>query len=118
MRLIRITTVKVTMSMIRPSTAMAPRSPLSLRSKISTEITLVSEVNSITAADNSRLTPTKMKHQVAITLVRRSGAVVRPSVLRRDAPRVRLAPSRAVASTRNPDYGYGEDASNVLELKA
>jgi hypothetical protein len=35
-----------------------------LRSKISTEITLVSEVNSMIAADNSRMTLTKMKHQV------------------------------------------------------
>ena len=65
-------------SMIRPSTAMAPRSPLSLRSKISTEITLVCEVNSMIAADSSRITPTKMKHQVAITLVRSSGAVMLP----------------------------------------
>ena len=45
MRLIAITTAKVITSMMMPSTAMAPRSPNSLRSKISTEMTLVSEVN-------------------------------------------------------------------------
>ena len=39
---------------------------------MSTEMTLVSDVNSMMAADNSRMTPTKMKHQVAITLVRDS----------------------------------------------
>ena len=43
------------------------RSPLSFRSKISTDTTFVSDVNSMIAADNSRITPTKMKHQVAIT---------------------------------------------------
>ena len=74
---------------------MAPRSPLSLRSKISTEITLVSEVNSMMAADSSRITPTKMKHQVAITLVRSSGAVM----------------SRERAQPRG-----AEDAARVLEL--
>ena len=47
--------------------------------RISTEITLVSDVNNMMAADNSRMTPTKMKHQVAITLVRSSGAVMYPS---------------------------------------
>ncbi len=58
---------KVTTSMMMPSTEIAARSPLSLRSKISTEMTLVSEVNRITAADSSRITATKTKHQVAIT---------------------------------------------------
>ena len=81
--------------MMMPSTEMAPRSPLSLRSKISTEITLVSEVNSMIAADSSRITPTKMKHQVAITLVRSSGAVMW---------RERLQPRRA------------EDAACLLEV--
>src|SRR5215471_6169435 len=79
MRLASTTTAKVITSMMMPSTAMAPRSPLSLRSKIRTEITLVSEVNRMMAADSSRMTPTKMKHQVAITLVRSSGAVMWPS---------------------------------------
>src|SRR6476646_5556797 len=78
-RLMAITTAKVMTSMMMPSTAMAPRSPDSLRSKISTEITLVSEVNRMIAAESSRITPTNMKHQVAITLVRRSGAVMWPS---------------------------------------
>ena len=82
---------------------MAPRSPHSLRSKISTEITLVSEVNSMMAADSSRITPTKMKHQVAITLVRNSGAVMSRSVRRRVAPRMRLASSRSVWTERNAD---------------
>src|SRR5215470_1989923 len=62
MRLMRMTTAKVNTSMTMPSTAMAPRSPLSLRSNISTEITLVSDVNSMTAADSSRMTPMNMKH--------------------------------------------------------
>ena len=84
---------KVTTSMIRPSTEMAARSPLSLRSKISTDTTLVSEVNSITAADNSRMVPTKTKHQVAITAVRSSGAVICQSARSRVAPRMRLASS-------------------------
>src|SRR5262249_59344940 len=86
---------KVMASMISPSTEMAPRSPDSLRSKMSTEITLVSEVNSMMAADNSRITPTKMKHQVAITLVRNSGAVMSRNVRRRGGPRTRLAAPRS-----------------------
>ena len=77
--------------------------PNSLRSKISTEITLVSEVNSMMAADSSRITPTKMKHQVAITLVRRSGAVMSRSARSRVAPRMRLASSRSVCTERNAD---------------
>src|SRR4051812_7210962 len=103
MRLTATTTAKVMMSMASPSTAMAPRSPDSLRSKISTEITLVSEVNSMMAADNSRITPTKMKHQVAITLVRRSGAVMSRNTRSRVAPRMRLASSRSVCTERNAD---------------
>ena len=47
------------------------------------------------AADSSRITPTKMKHQVAITLVRSSGAVMWPSACSRVAPRMRLASSRS-----------------------
>ena len=89
--------------MMRPSTEIAPRSPLSLRSKISTEITLVSEVNRMMAADSSRITPTKMKHQVAITLVRSSGAVMWPSACSRVAPRMRLASSRSGWTARNAD---------------
>src|ERR1041384_5025158 len=103
-RLIAITTAKVMTSMMMPSTAIAPRSPDSLRSKISTEITLVSEVNRMMAADNSRITPTKMKHQVAITLVRNSGAVMWPSDCRRVAPRMRLASSRSPLTVRNADW--------------
>src|SRR5215472_242304 len=100
MRLIRTTTANVSTSMMMPSTAMAPRSPLSLRSKINTEITLVSDVNSMMAADSSRITPMNMKHQVAITLVRNRGAVMRPRVPRRVAPRIRLASSRSGLTTR------------------
>ena len=103
MRLTAITTAKVTTSMMRPSTEMAPRSPLSLRSKISTEITLVSEVNSMIAADSSRIVPTKMKHQVAITLVRSSGAVIWRSACSRVAPRMRLASSSSGWIGRNAD---------------
>ena len=55
------------------------------------------------AADNSRITPTKMKHQVAITLVRRSGAVMSRSTRSRVAPRMRLASSRSVWTERNAD---------------
>ena len=87
---------KVTTSMMMPSTEMAARSPLSLRSKISTEITLVSEVNSMIAADNSRMVPTNTKHQVAITEVRSSGAVI----------------SRKRAQPRG-----AEDAAGVLQLR-
>src|SRR4029453_2029983 len=96
MRLTAMTTAKVMASMIRPRTVIAPRSPDSLRSKMSTEITLVSEVNSMMAADNSRITPTKMKHQVAITLVRNTGAVM----------------SRQGAQGRR-----AEDAARVLEVR-
>src|SRR5262249_42595574 len=103
MRLTAITTAKVMASMIRPSTEIAPRSPDSLRSKISTEITLVSEVNSMMAADSSRMTPTKMKHQVAITLVRSSGAVMSRSVPKRVEPRILPASSRSVWTERNAD---------------
>ena len=70
---------------------------------MSTEITLVSEVNSMMAADNSRITPTKMKHQVAMTLVRNSGAVMSRKVRRRVEPRMRLASSRSVCTERNAD---------------
>ena len=50
MRLAITITMVVRATMVRLSTAMAPTSPLSLRSKISTDSTLVSEVNRITAA--------------------------------------------------------------------
>jgi hypothetical protein len=50
-------------------------------------------VNSTIAADNSRITPMKMKHQVAITPVRNSGAVIWSSYCSRVAPRIRLASS-------------------------
>src|SRR4029077_5907859 len=103
MRLIAITTAKVMISMMMPSTAMAPRSPDSLRSKISTEITFVSEVNRMIAAESSRITPTKMKHHVAITLVRNSGAVMWLSACSRVAPRMRLASSRSTLTVRNAD---------------
>src|SRR5262249_40405784 len=103
MRLIAATTAKVMTSMMMPRTAMAPRSPDSLRSKISTEMTFVSEVNRMIAAESSRITPTKMKHQVAITLVRNSGAVMWPSACRRVAPRMRLASSRSGLMVRNAD---------------
>src|SRR5205823_3185235 len=63
MRLIAVTTAKVITSMMMPSTAMAPRSPDSFKSKISTEMTFVCEVNRMMAAESSRITPTKMKHQ-------------------------------------------------------
>ena len=76
MRLTATITADVKISMVRPSTAMAARSPLSLRSKISTDSTLVCDVNRITAADSSRTTATKMKHQVAIMLGPSSGAVM------------------------------------------
>src|SRR5215213_1220243 len=102
-RLTAITTAKVTISMISPSTAMAPRSPDSLRSKITTEITFVSEVNSMMAAESSRITPTKMKHQVAITLVRNRGAVMWPSDCSRVAPRMRLASSKSTLTLRSAD---------------
>ena len=80
-------------TMVRLSTAMAPMSPLSLRSKIRTDSTLVSEVKRITAADSSRITATKTKHQVAITAERSSGAVMSAKVRRREAPSMRPASS-------------------------
>ena len=55
------------------------------------------------AADNSRMTPTKMKHHVAITLVRNSGAVICQSARRRVAPRMRLASSSSGCTERNAD---------------
>src|SRR5262245_4948312 len=103
MRLTAMTTAKVITSMMRPSTEIAPRSADSLRSKMSTEITLVSEVNSMMAADNSRITPTKMKHQVAMTLVRSNGAVMSRKVRSRVEPRMRLASSRSVGNERKAD---------------
>jgi len=72
---------------------MAARSPLSLRSKISTDSTLVSEVKRMAAADSSRTTATKTKHQVASRDGPSSGAVMSRSVRRREAPRMRLASS-------------------------
>ncbi len=79
--------------MVRLITAIAPTSPLSFRSKISTDRTLVSEVNSTAAADSSRITATKMKHQVAIAAELSSGAVMSLSVRRRLAPSMRPASS-------------------------
>lgn len=38
--------------------------------RLSTESTVVSEVNRITAADSSQIVATKMKHRVAITAER------------------------------------------------
>ncbi len=89
--------------MERPSTEIAPRSPLSLRSKISTDTTLVSDVNSMIAADSSRMVDTKMKHQVASTLVRSSGAVTCSNACSRVAPRMRLASSSSGLTARNAD---------------
>ena len=86
-------TAAVSVTMARLSTAMAPTSPLSFRSKISTDMTLVSEVNSTAAADSSRITATKIKHQVATAAVLRSGAVMSLSVRSRVAPSMRPASS-------------------------
>src|SRR3954471_24076204 len=102
-RLASATMAEVTISMMMPSTEIAARSPLSLRSKISTEITLVSEVNSMTAADSSRMVPTNTKHQVAITEVRSSGAVISRSARSRVAPRIRLASSSSGWIALNAD---------------
>src|SRR5262249_32296975 len=118
MRLIAATTAKVMTSMMMPSTAMAPRSPDSLRSKISTEMTFVSEVNRMMAAESSRITPTKMKHQVAITLVRNSGAVMWPSDCRRVAPSMRLASSRSTFTVRNADWSCWYAAGSAMVTKA
>jgi len=54
---------------------------------------LVSDVNRITAAESSRITATKTKHQVAITAERSSGAVMSASVRSRVAPSMRPASS-------------------------
>jgi hypothetical protein len=54
---------------------------------------LVSDVNRITAAESSRITATKMKHQAAITAERKSGAVMSASVRNRVAPSMRPASS-------------------------
>ena len=86
-------TIVVMPIMVRLSTAMAPTSPLSLRSKIRTDRTLVSEVNRMTAAVSSRMTPTKTKHQVAIAAERSSGAVMSVRVRSRVAPSMRPASS-------------------------
>ncbi len=58
-----------------------------------TETSLVSAVVSRIVADNSRIVPIKMKHQVAITFERRRGAVMVRSVFMRVAPRIRPASS-------------------------
>ena len=58
-----------------------------------TETSLVSAVVSRMVADSSRIVPMKTKHQVAMTLVRSSGAVIVRSVVSRVAPRMRLASS-------------------------
>ncbi len=55
---------------------MAPNWPSSLRSKITTDITLVLGVNRMIEADSSRMTPMKMKHQAAMMPLRASGAVI------------------------------------------
>jgi len=45
---------------------MAPNWPSSLRSKITTDMTLVLGVKRMMEADSSRMTPMKMKHHVAM----------------------------------------------------
>jgi len=87
------TAAKVITSMKRPSTAMAPNWPSSLRSKITTEITFVFGVKRMIDADSSRITPMKTKHQVAMIPLRASGAVISPRTRRRPAPRTRAASS-------------------------
>ncbi len=66
-----------------------------------TESTFVSEVKRMAAADSSRTTATKTKHQVAIKDGPSRGAVTSRNVLRRDAPRMRLASSISGDSARN-----------------
>src|SRR5262249_2765001 len=102
-RLAAAITAEVRTSMVRPSTAMAARSPPSVRSKIRTASTLVSEVKRIAAADSSRTTATKTKHQVAISEGPSRGAVTSRKVFSRDAPRMRLASSSSGASARKED---------------
>src|SRR5438552_11284385 len=67
-------------------------------------MTFVSQVNRMIAAESSRITPTKMKHQVAITLVRSSGAVMWLSACSRVAPRMRLASSRSGLMVRSEEH--------------
>ena len=72
---------------------MAPNWPSSLRSKITTDITLVAGVNRMIEADSSRMTPMKMKHQAAMIPLRASGAVTSRRTRSRPAPRMRPASS-------------------------
>ena len=95
------TVANVMRSMNRPSTAMAPNCPSSLRSMITTEITLVLGVKRMIEADSSRMTPMKMKHQVAMMPLRASGAVISRSTRSRPAPRMRPASSSSLCTPRN-----------------
>jgi hypothetical protein len=61
-----------------------------------TETSLVLAVVSMIVADSSRMAPMKMKHQVATTLERSSGAVMWRNAVSRDAPRMRLASASSV----------------------
>jgi hypothetical protein len=56
------------------------------------------------AADNSRMTPTKMKHQVAIRLVRSSGPVMSRRMRSRVAPKILAASSMSAWTERNADW--------------
>ena len=80
---------------------MAPNCPSSLRSKITTDMTLVLGVKRMIDADSSRMTPMKMKHQVAMMPLLASGAVISPSTRRRPAPRMRPASSSSGWMPRN-----------------
>jgi hypothetical protein len=75
---------------------------------------LVSEVNNKMAADNSRMTPTKMKHHVAITLVRNSGAVICQSVRERHALLLAAGQFARIAIGQRGQPRGGEDGSELL----
>ena len=113
----------VSTTMVRLITAIAPTSPLSFRSKISTDRTFVSDVNSTAAADSSRITATKMKHQVAIAADEVAGHVrcTDEEPLARRIVRARR-PVRAAAQARLHERVIGpvrrEDAAAVDERVA
>ena len=80
---------------------MAPNSPSSFRSKMTTDMTFVFGVKSRIEADSSRMTPMKTKHHAAMMPLRASGAVISPSTVSRPAPRMRPASSSSGWIPRN-----------------
>ena len=71
---------------------------------MTTGSTFVSAVNSMIAAESSRITPMKMKHHAAMTPVRNKGPVMSISVRKRPAPKTRPASSSSWPTPVKADF--------------